>query len=470
MDSIKLKNQLAESTVEVGIYRDRSEFRSAHQLISDTTVAGSLNFQAEQLEFEAEKVRKKMAPIAKKKNETNNRLDQKKYTMALRRLKLDHEQLLSRRRKLISQANLAVRTPKLNGIDGLEPVEPLAILLPNRQDLQGLDLVMGDECHLDSDNAKTLDFVSVTSGRILQEFDRFGARNFKKHTKSRMKTIKEMIANVAANPKATQALRTLDQMLQIEGPELRLELVRALHRTNSKIGCGLLTCYAKYDLDPEVRVAAVDALRGYPAELYRSNLLDGFQYPWPEVAKHSAEALVRLNDTDAIPALVELLNRPDPRAPQRKGADIVKRELVAINHMKNCTLCHADSQNPEDSGRGLIPVWGNRLSERYYQAPRGAMVRADVTYLRQDFSVIQPVKDAAPWPENQRFDYVVRETKVSHAEGLAITDKLSQQPNQYHAAIVKALRLLTKENPIDDSYQSWRAIVAKSVTGKRVSR
>ena len=184
----------------------------------------------------------------------------------------------------------AAQVTKLEGRDELEPIEPLVMLLPNREDLQGLNLVMGDACHLEEDNARTLQFVSLTTGSILQEFDPFGARVASRNTKQRMGAVKKMIADIAANPKATQALTTLDQMLQIEGPEIRLDLVKALHRTNSKIGCGLLTCYARYDLDPEVRVAAVDALRSYPAELYRSNLLDGFQYPWPQVAKHSAEA------------------------------------------------------------------------------------------------------------------------------------------------------------------------------------
>src|SRR5262249_42339003 len=35
-------------------------------------------------------------------------------------------------------------------------------------------------------------------------------------------------------------------------------------------------------------------------------------------------------------------------------------------------------------------------------------VRADVTYLRQDFSVLQSVENESKWPKQQRYDYVVR--------------------------------------------------------------
>ena len=467
----KLKDELADSAVKIGIYRNRNEFSGAQKLISETSLAGGLAFEAEQLLFESEEIRKKINLYQKQKSESNDRATLLRVAAALRGLRREQERLTRERRKLIAQSRLAAaQVTKLEGRDELDPIEPLVMLLPNRKDLQGLNLVMGDECHLKEDNARTLQFVSLTTGSILQEFDPFGARVASRNKKQRMGAVKKMIADIAANPKATQALTTLDQMLQIEGPEIRLELVKALHRTNSKIGCGLLTCYARYDLDPEVRVAAVDALRSYPAELYRSNLLDGFQYPWPQVAKHSAEALVRLNDTDAVPALVELLRRPDPRIPRRKGEDFVRRELVAINHMKNCTLCHADSQNPDDIGRGLIPVWGLPLSRQYYQPNSGAMVRADVTYLRQDFSVVQPVEDARPWPENQRFDYVVRERVISHQEGMEVAEKLTGKPNEYHATIAKALRMLTKETPTDDSYETWKSIVAKSVAAKKAAR
>ncbi len=44
----------------------------------------------------------------------------------------------------------------------------------------------------------------------------------------------------------------------------------------------------------------------------------------------------------------------------------------------------------------------------YYQEPSGIFVRADTTYLRQDFSVVQPVSNHGKWPAEQRYDYLLR--------------------------------------------------------------
>ena len=48
--------------------------------------------------------------------------------------------------------------------------------------------------------------------------------------------------------------------------------------------------------------------------------------------------------------------------------------------------------------------------------PPDVMVRIDVTYLRQDFSLLMPVHDAAPWPDMQRFDFLVRSRVLSPKE------------------------------------------------------
>jgi hypothetical protein len=341
-----------------------------------------------------------------------------------------------------------------------EPLEPMVTLLASRSDLQGLDFVMGDACHLEEHNAETMGDVSQKAGRVLGLFDPFGSRNFKDHGKRRLKAVKRVINQVANDDNPEQGLTTLDQMLQMEKPELRLELVRALRINQSHTAAGLLACYAKYDLAPSVRAAATDALRSFPAESYRANLLDGFTYPWAEVAKHSAEALVRLNDQQSVTHLVSLLKAPDPRAPRElENGGYSQRELVAINHMKNCALCHADSQDTQDLGRGRIPTWESPLPQKYYQEENGAMVRADVTYLRQDFSVVQKVENAAPWPENQRFDYVVRNKPLSKVEFLAEKKIYANQKSEYHIAIDQALRMLTGLNPKDSSHETWQALV-----------
>ena len=53
------------------------------------------------------------------------------------------------------------------------------------------------------------------------------------------------------------------------------------------------------------------------------------------------------------------------------------------------------------------PPPGGPTSPQYYDGD-GIFVRADVTYLRQDFSVMQSVENPGKWPALQRFDFLVR--------------------------------------------------------------
>jgi hypothetical protein len=82
----------------------------------------------------------------------------------------------------------------------------------------------------------------------------------------------------------------------------------------------------------------------------------------------------------------------------------------------NCLLCHAPSTNDSDPVRGLVPRRGEPLPQAYYHSPDGDFVRADVTYLRQDFSAKQEVKNPGMWPPVQRFDYLVRTRELTQRE------------------------------------------------------
>ena len=348
-------------------------------------------------------------------------------------------------------------------------VEPLKELVKERDDLKGLPLVMGKECHLERRQSQTLQTVSQKMGPSVSQFNSNLARRSQRTSWSRDATvmafanrIKLMLPNKA---KSHQELLTYDQILQTEHSILKMQLINLLERTQSKVAANLLCCYAKYDLDSDVRMAATKALSKYPASDYRENLLRAFDYPWPAAAKHSAEAIVRLNDVGASPELVEVLVADDPRG-MRETSDgqFVKHELVSINHMKNCMLCHADSNSHLDHGRAPVPQWDQPLPSLYYNSrPRGLVARADVTYLRQDFSVFQDVEDHGPWPTRQRFDYVVRKTPVSqHEQKQAVLNANDQYDSEYRDAAVFALRLLTDQQPNNDSYKTWKTISEQS--------
>src|SRR5436305_14561884 len=82
----------------------------------------------------------------------------------------------------------------------------------------------------------------------------------------------------------------------------------------------------------------------------------------------------------------------------------------------------------------------------------GLFVRAEVTYLRQDFSVTQPVEAADPWPTQQRFDYLVSERPADeHGRGRGDTPEAGEESGRGPAvagypqreSVLFALRELT---------------------------
>src|SRR5262249_16909593 len=91
------------------------------------------------------------------------------------------------------------------------------------------------------------------------------------------------------------------------------------------------------------------------------------------------------------------------------------------------------------------------------------LVRVDVTYLRQDFSVFQEVADAQPWPTLQRFDFLVRSRVLTEKEAQAYQQALTPTTpgvlNPYHRASLAALRELTGRDAAPTA-EAWRKLLA----------
>jgi hypothetical protein len=91
------------------------------------------------------------------------------------------------------------------------------------------------------------------------------------------------------------------------------------------------------------------------------------------------------------------------------------------------------------------------------------MIRLDVTYLRQDFSATLPVAEAHPWPEMQRFDFFVRERKLTEDEvapyRAGLTPKEEGVLSPYHKAALAALRELTGKDTAPTA-EAWRKMLA----------
>jgi hypothetical protein len=263
---------------------------------------------------------------------------------------------------------------------------------------------------------------------------------------------------VARNAKYEEptAFNTLAQVLCAEDALYRLSLVERLSDIQHGGTSVVIAQRAVFDLHADVRTTSIELLKGRSGKDYVPVLLNGLQHPWSVAAQNAAEALVKLEAVDAVPDLIDLWMGPDPAVPyveNIKGKETpVVRELVRVNHLRNCLLCHAPATSTSKDFKAPIPTPGERLPEIYYYGgtrdPNA--VRPDVTYIKQDFSVMHPVKDPGAWPALQRFDYLVRTRPLNASEREAFERQLkaAQSPfmSEHRQAIFYALCALTGQN------------------------
>jgi hypothetical protein len=272
-------------------------------------------------------------------------------------------------------------------------------------------------------------------------------------------------------------IAALTQVLAPESPDMRQGLVKYLAGVAHPEATRALARLAIFSPEEEVRRAAVDVLQVRRERDYTDVLLRGLRYPWPAVARHAAEAAVKLERADLVPQLVTLLDEPDPRAPVLEEVDKktvpVVHELVRVNHHRSCLMCHAPGNTDKVSPEALtaaVPVPGEPLptpSQGYVTTSPDILVRVDVTYLRQDFSVRQPVADSNPWPEMQRFDYLVRTRVLTAEEADTYRAKFDRaepdRPSPYRRAVLAALRDLTGRDT-EPTAAAWRRTLGLTST------
>jgi hypothetical protein len=250
------------------------------------------------------------------------------------------------------------------------------------------------------------------------------------------------------------------------------------------------------------------------------------------VADHAAEALVALDLRGAVPQLIPLLDARDLSEPfpvdwgQKRL--IMIPEVVRINHLRSCLLCHPPSFMPLDPVRAPVPhsehmvplpSSGPRLGppappttaqqqtgfvkpatggtgygsgssasivsggtrtitlpggrKLTVEGPKTAIVdtfiRADITYLKQDFSILQPEPNHGRlWPEEQRYDYMVRLRPLSKEQQSLWQVKFKdfRPPPPQRESLLYALRELTGENP-GATAEDWKRLYSP-VTGQRL--
>jgi hypothetical protein len=334
-------------------------------------------------------------------------------------------------------------------------------LRAERPDLKGLPMREGADCQARPEALRKMQEITRT---LRRDLDRRTVRSTTgiELSPQRIERLQEMLSS-RGDWFQDEGLSTLAQMLQVEDPDSRSEFVKRLAKVKGVKASVLLAQQALFDLSWTIREEAITALKDRPREDYRQVLLDALRYPWAPVAAHAAEALVALNDRTAVFSLADMLDEPDPCAPvQDKRNKWVVAEVVKINHFRNCLLCHAPSTDQKDRLRAAVPTPGEPLPIVYYGRGKGDFVRADITYLRQDFSLMQRVAKPDKWPEWQRFDYLVRTRELTADEIADHEKKLKRKPAApsypQREAVLFALRELTGEDA-GESSPDWYDIL-----------
>jgi hypothetical protein len=395
---------------------------------------------------------------------------------------------------------------KINHVNTAKTDAFVEALIARRSDVGGLPYTMGDACRLSAERGQQF----LSELRVLR-----GAMgdpaNLAKH-----------LPNPTSQPSSEATIKArvaaLVQVVGPEGAQLGQEMVKYLAKITHMDATRALAKLAIFSEEDQVRKDALAALtvrrvialasnaKAPQDQDYTDILLAGLNYPWPAVAERAADAIVQLKRQDLAPQLVEVLDRPDPRAPQLREKDSKKvpvvREVVRINHLRNCLLCHSpgspaavQGSTPDGDPRtkevvdevrevrrgpvageltAPVPVPGQQLSP---PSPSGygrstipdILVKFDVTYLRQDFSVKLPVADAQPWPAVQRFDFLVRTRELTEPEAEAYRALLrpteASELSPYQRAAVASLRQLTGRDA-EPTAAAWRQLLAQSKTEK----
>jgi hypothetical protein len=371
----------------------------------------------------------------------------------------------------ISQLIATIRQENAGGQD--------AFVLANmkrRPELQGMPFVMGAACR--QERVKAVSFqASVSAVRDGLEMDsaRFASRDPKSDPHGPFWQT-YMAGTAHQGIDTDHGVAALTQILGPERRTMRASLLERLKQSNRPEATRAIARSAIFDSDGDIRAAAVTALKNRPNAEYDDVLMQGLRYPLATVAKRSAQVMLALNRTDMLPRLAVMLDEAAPGDPVAQKVDgkpaHVVHELVRINHHRNCLLCHPPSQTGETfEVPGVIPIPGMAFPTSPKDAYGSAqslgepMVRADTTYLRQDFSVLMPVTGAAPWPEMQRFDFLVR-TRVVEGKELAAMQAMMKARaadflSENHKAALKVLRDLSGQDAAPNAAAWQRVLEAK---------
>jgi hypothetical protein len=390
--------------------------------------------------------------------------------------------------KILQQAALTVA--RINHVNKNDKDAFIKALRDHRSDLAGLPFAMGDACRIHGEYSKQLTHaVNVVRRSMADKGGGDGGPGSLIDVPGEPSPAAAFWERYRVNCQEEEAgvhridrerlelmtkarIAAVMQVLAPEAPSIRLGLVRYLAATSHTEATRALARLALFSQEEEVRLAAIQALKVRRERDYTDILQAGLRYPWPAVAGRAADAIVKLERTDLIPDLVDVLDEPDPRAPVVKDTGAKKvhvaSELVRVNHHRSCLLCHAPGNAddlPQETLTAGVPLPNESLgtmADAYRKRIPDLMVRVDVTYLRQDFSLTLPVADAHPWPEMQRYDFLVRSRELTEEEVVVYREEFGtsdpSRPSAYQRAAVTALRAMTGRDAAP-SAKAWRTML-----------
>jgi hypothetical protein len=383
---------------------------------------------------------------------------------------------------------------KINGVNSRGRDRFIAALRDHREDIAGLPFLLGGACRLSAErSAAFVKGVAVVRGSMPVAVDPKAPPRDPANEATRfwvgytMRTVwgKGRPQDQAAVDLTAARIAALMQVLGPEHSAFHKRLVKYLSETDGAAATTALARLAVFSFDKEVRTAAIAALKARPNAGATDVIVAGLRYPWPAVADNAGEAAIQLGRKDLVPKLVALLDEPDRRAPAMAEVNgkptLAVREVVRLNHLRSCVMCHppANLKVEQINSDGAEPKFvtapvpnpdlppRSRSLSGYdsLDAPPEIFIRDDVTYLRQDFSLMQLVGDGSPTPAMQRFDFLVRTRPVAATAQAEYENWRREQGPDYLAphqrAAVAALRALTGRVAAQPTAQAWRAALAK---------
>jgi hypothetical protein len=382
---------------------------------------------------------------------------------------------------------IAHQIAKIKFANQKDPDAFLKALVAHRPDLAGLSFAMGDACRMKKEQRADFQLgltilrtslkQTVPEGGIhglIQPEAATAAMFWNAYQDQWTKHDKKTLVKYPFPQERLNAahIASLVQVLMPESTTMRQGLAKYLSGIPNVEATRALARLAIFSPEKEVRQEAIKALKVRREKDYADILLAGLQYPWAPVAQRAGQALAQLECTGVVPRLVTMLDDPDPRLPvatKVNGKDtFVAKQMVRLNHHRNCLMCHApvDAAAVAENfkavafgGLAMDPLGVVTLSapvpspsqslggpEGYGNSIPDILVRVDVTYLRQDFSIRQSVENASPWPKMQRFDFLVRKIQLTPAQATAYRTNLQPKAGElspYQQTLLTTLRDLT---------------------------